>query len=240
MKKTLSIIIASILLILCLVSCTAAGNVDNGTEQTTEKTTTEETPKDSQTTSAVVTEAPEGDTFTLRIEGNSSCIFEGELTFREGETLQNVLLAFDEANENVTFKGTADSYISEINGEASGKFGGWDGWLFLLNGKMSEVGISDVRLKKGDSVVFFYGDPYGANGFLFPEYSVSEGKITFTADGKPIEGLTVTLNGKEYLTDAAGSVSCAAGKYTLQIGKYAESGLSLVLRLPENTSVEVK
>ena len=240
MKKTLSIIIASILLILCLVSCTTAGNGGNGTEQTTDKTTTEETPKDSQTTSAVVTEAPEGDTFTLRIEGNSSCIFEGELTFSEGETLQNVLLAFDEANENVTFKGTADSYISEINGEASGKFGGWDGWLFLLNGKMSEVGISDVRLKKGDSVVFFYGDPYGANGFLFPEYSVSEGKITFTADGKPIEGLTVTLNGKEYLTDAAGSVSCAAGKYTLQIGKYAESGLSLVLRLPENTSVEVK
>ena len=235
MKKILSIIIASILLILCLVSCTTAGNGGNSTENTTDETT-----KGSQTTSAVVTEAPEGDTFTLRIEGNSSCIFEGELTFSEGETLQNVLLAFDEANENVTFKGTADSYISEINGEASGKFGGWDGWLFLLNGKMSEVGISDVRLKKGDSVVFFYGDPYGANGFLFPEYSVSEGKITFTADGKPIEGLTVTLNGKEYLTDAAGSVSCAAGKYTLQIGKYAESGLSLVLRLPENTSVEVK
>ena len=235
MKKILSIIIASILLILCLVSCTTAGNGGNGTENKTD-----ETPKDSQTTSAVVTEAPEGDTFTLRIEGNSSCIFEGELTFSEGKTLQNVLLAFDEANENVTFKGTADSYISEINGEASGKFGGWDGWLFLLNGKMSDVGISDVRLKKGDSVVFFYGDPYGTNGFLFPEYSVSEGKITFTADGKPIEGLTVTLNGKEYLTDAAGSVSCAAGKYTLQIGKYAESGLSLVLRLPEDTLVEVK
>ena len=235
MKKILSIIIASILLILCLVSCTTAGNGGNSTENKTD-----ETPKGSQTTSAVVTEVLEGDTFTLRIEGNSSCIFEGELTFSEGETLQNVLLAFDEANENVTFKGTADSYISEINGEASGKFGGWDGWLFLLNGKMSDVGISDVRLKKGDSVVFFYGDPYGANGFLFPEYSVSEGKITFTADGKPIEGLTVTLNGKEYLTDAAGSVSCAAGKYTLQIGKYAESGLSLVLRLPENTSVEIK
>ena len=235
MKKILSIIIASILLILCLVSCTTAGNGGNSTENKTD-----ETPKGSQTTSAVVTEVLEGDTFTLRIEGNSSCIFEGELTFSEGETLQNVLLAFDDANENITFKGTADSYISEINGEASGKFGGWDGWLFLLNGKMSDVGISDVRLKKGDSVVFFYGDPYGANGFLFPEYSVSEGKITFTADGKPIEGLTVTLNGKEYLTDAAGSVSCAAGKYTLQIGKYAESGLSLVLRLPENTSVEIK
>ena len=235
MKKILSIIIASILLILCLVSCTTAGNGGNSTENTTD-----ETPKGSQTTSAVVTEVPEGDTFTLRIEGNSSCIFEGELTFSEGETLQNVLLAFDEANENVTFKGTSDSYISEINGEASGKFGGWDGWLFLLNGKMSDVGISDVRLKKGDSVVFFYGDPYGTNGFLFPEYSVSEGKITFTADGKPIEGLKVTLNGTEHLTDSTGSVSCAAGKYTVQIGKYAESGLSLVLRRPENTSVEVK
>lgn len=235
MKKILSIIIASILLILCLVSCTTAGNGGNSTENKTD-----ETPKGSQTTSAVVTEVPEGDTFTLRIEGNSSCIFEGELTFSEGETLQNVLLAFDDANENITFKGTADSYISEINGEASGKFGGWDGWLFLLNGKMSDVGISDVRLKKGDSVVFFYGDPYGANGFLFPEYSVSEGKITFTADGKPIEGLKVTLNGTEHLTDSTGSVSCAAGKYTLQIAKYAESGLSLVLRLPEDTLVEVK
>ena len=235
MKKILSIIIASILLILCLVSCTTAGNGGNSTENTTD-----ETPKGSQTTSAVVTKEPEGDTFTLRIEGNSSCIFEGELTFSEGETLQNVLLAYDDANENITFKGTADSYISEINGEASGKFGGWDGWLFLLNGKMSDVGISDVRLKKGDSVVFFYGDPYGANGFLFPEYSVSEGKITFTADGKPIEGLKVTLNGTEHLTDSTGSVSCAAGKYTLQIAKYAESGLSLVLRLPEDTLVEVK
>lgn len=235
MKKILSIIIASILLILCLVSCTTAGNGGNSTENKTD-----ETPKGSQTTSAVVTKVPEGDTFTLRIEGNSSCIFEGELTFSEGETLQNVLLAFDDANENITFKGTADSYISEINGEASGKFGGWDGWLFLLNGKMSDVGISDVRLKKGDSVVFFYGDPYGTNGFLFPEYSVSEGKITFTADGKPIEGLKVTLNGTEHLTDSTGSVSCAAGKYTLQIAKYAESGLSLVLRLPEDTLVEVK
>ena len=72
------------------------------------------------------------------------------------------------------------------------------------------------------------------------ECSVSEGKITFAADGKPIDGLTLTLIGKEYLTDSAGSVACAAGKYTLQIGKCAESGLWLVRRLPENTSVEVK
>lgn len=236
MKKALSLILALILLALCLSSCVNAD--DNGAGTSSSNADSEE--PGNTTTGTIETETPEGDTFTLRIEGNSACLYEGELTFSEGETLQNVLLAFDDANENITFKGTADNYISEINGEAAAKFGGWDGWLFLVNGKMSEVGIADVKLNKGDTVVFFYGDPYGTNGFLFPEYTVSEGKITFTADGKPIADLTVTLNGKEYKTDATGSVTCETGKYTMQVSKYAESGLALVLRLPENTSVEVK
>lgn len=234
MKKALSLILALIILTVCLASCVSTGDNGSGTTTEPEETTTE--PEETTT----VTEAPAADTFTLRIEGNDACLFEGEVTFSVGETLQKALLDFDANNNDITFKGTEDNYISEINGEAAAKFGGWDGWLFLVNGKMSEVGIGDVKLAKDDTVVFFYGDPYGANGFLFPEYTVSEGKITFTYDNAPIEGMTVTLNGKEYKTDATGSITCEAGKYTMQISKYAESGLALVLRLPENTSVEVK
>lgn len=234
MKKALSLILAALLLALCLASCTPAGGNGNGNGN---GTTTTEVPG-SVTESENPTTAE--NTLTLRIEGNDACVFEGELTFSAGETLQKVLLDFDAANDGITFKGTADGYITEVNGEAAARFGGWDGWLFLVNGKISEVGIADVKPVKGDTVVFFYGDPFGANGFLFPEYTVSEGRITFTADGKPVEGLTVTLNGKEYKTDATGSVACEAGKYTMQISKHTEGGLALVLRLPENTSVEVK
>ena len=44
-------------------------------------------------------------------------------------------------------------YISEINNEAAGKYGGYDGWLGAVNGDLNIYNVKD-----GDDVIFFYGD----------------------------------------------------------------------------------
>jgi|GEM_PF-1039474 len=44
-------------------------------------------------------------------------------------------------------------YISEIDGEASGAFGGWDGWMYAVNGDMNTSVI-----EAGDEVLIFYGN----------------------------------------------------------------------------------
>ncbi len=183
--------------------------------------------------------APAGPTFSLRIEGNDENIYYGEVALKEGINLKDALVAFDEANSEITLTGAADDYITAVNGEAAGSFGGWDGWCITVNGEAAATAASEIILSEGDEVVLYYGDPWGV-GVVYPTVSGEGEKLCFTDSAGAIAGMKVILGDKEYVTDENGIVdNIAAGEYSLQVELFAESGLNIVYRFAPDYKITV-
>lgn len=223
------------------------------------------------TTVGVAAAEPSQATISLRIEGISRNLFYGELVVPYDGELRavDVLLAADAQSEDLTITGADIGFISDINGDASATFGGWDGWLFKVNGEDPDVGILDYLVKDGDDLLLYYGDPYGA-GMQFPEAVLSgfgEGIIrfqsvdtTFDADynkivaTNPVAGATVIwYTGEEtttYTTDNNGEIVIPSlyrtpGMHKMQISKLGsilsdDQYLPLVLRLTPGFEVEIQ
>ncbi len=209
---------------------------------------------------------------TVRIEGVSENLYYDTLSVpcdMDGLTVQDVLTYIDERNESLTITGADTGYISEVNGDKAGKFGGWDGWLYAVNGVVPSVSISDYVLSENDSIVLYYGDPYGV-GMQYPSVDVSKltnGILTFTSEDtvydenynasvvvNPVTDMTVEWfytpkNSEEilsvtYITDKNGQIEIdkdylTVGEHTIRVEKYNENGLPLVLRLPQDYVVTV-
>lgn len=202
----------------------------------------------------------------LRVEGISSNVYYKTIRvpYTDELTLKEALLYISGNDKNLTIKGLETNYITEINGEAAGKFGGWDGWLFKVNNKDLTDGIDSVNLSNGDNILFYYGDPFGV-GMQFPAADISDienGIIKFTSKDvtydmsgspsekiNPVSGMTVvwgygnsTVN---YVTDENGAIKIdedklTAGKHSLQVSKYADNGLPLVLRFAPDCSIIIE
>ncbi|MBQ6552084.1 MAG: DUF4430 domain-containing protein [Clostridia bacterium] len=211
-----------------------------------------------------VPEKPKTMTVKLRIEGINENLFYDDVTVpytSESLTVQDMIIYADEQNENLTVVGAegASPYITSINGDAAGAFGGWDGWLFTVNGIEAATGINGVNLADGDSVLFYYGDPYGV-GMQYPEVDLSEINkrvIKFTSADtsydldytpvvtvNPVAGATVYFEGTEYVTDDEGKITVqrdllSEGVHAIQIEKKAENGLPLVLRFAPDFTVDI-
>ncbi|MHB1453186.1 MAG: DUF4430 domain-containing protein [Saccharofermentanales bacterium] len=222
------------------------------------------------TTLGVVAAEPAHATIGLRIEGISDNIFYGELVvpYADELTAADVLLAADEQYEDLTIAGAADGYITDINGDASASFGGWDGWLFKVNGEDPDVGILDFLVADGDDLLIYYGDPYGA-GMQFPEAGLSglaDGVIRFTSRDttfdaeynkivttNPVAGAVVTwYDGTQtatFTTDTNGEIAIPSlyltpGMHKMQIAKPGstlsdDQYLPLVLRFAPDFAVEI-
>lgn len=217
--------------------------------------------------SALPAFAAGGITVSLRIEGIKSCLYDGSYTYTTKEKTvkaSELLDAFDKSEAGIEFTGTLNGYISSINGETASAFGGYDGWLYTVNGVEVRLGITSQDIADGDKIVFYYGDPMGA-GFARPVADTSriasDGVISFTSTGDvyasdgsvrsettPVTGMTVTLTrgGEEhtYTTDAKGVVSLSGsgltkGSYTMQLSQYTQAGCPLVLRLPAGYKLDV-
>jgi hypothetical protein len=98
-------------------------------------------------------------------------------------------------------------FITAIDGIAGGKFGGWDGWMYFVNGKDPGAGMTDVEIKDGDEILLYYGD-WGIRPLeiTLPQ-EVSKGQTiqaAVKADGKPVAGAAVWANGRKYSTDDNG------------------------------------
>jgi hypothetical protein len=223
MKRIIAVLML-IMLVLgnCLVGCGAPSGAED-------------------TTPVVTPEASASPKMLLRIEGNNENLYYGEVEFAEGANLRDALVAFDEKENKITFTGAAEDYITAVNGETAGKFGGWDGWCVIVNGVAPATANSEVLLNDGDNVVLYYGDPWGV-GMAYPTASVKDGKLVFEdSTTGAIAGAKVILGDKEYITDENGAIEgIAAGEYTVQIEKFAENGLSLVLRLAPDAKISVK
>ncbi|MCM1308831.1 MAG: DUF4430 domain-containing protein [Butyrivibrio sp.] len=206
-------------------------------------------------------------TVSLRIEGIEGNVCDGEFK-TSSATLDGFFKDADAASEDFELTITESeygAYLAAVNDEAAAAFGGYEGWLFTVNGEDPGVGMSSVEIKDGDSVVLYYADPFGA-GFQFPEMDLEkldEGIISFTSKDtvydenynpstvvNPVSGMTVKwytgeTEFKEYTTDESGAVVIEAelltdGEHKLEYGKYAENGLPLVLRSAKDCAVTVK
>ncbi len=202
---------------------------------------------------------------TLRIEGIEKNLFYAteKIPYTNNLTLQNVLTYIDQQENNIKITGVDAAYITDINGEAAASFGGWDGWLYKVNGKDSSDSIDNLQLSDGDSVVLYYGDPYGL-GMQFPVADTSDikdGKITFTssdtkfdADGNPVVSVNPVINAtitwsngdknSKYITDKNGQIKIDAneltdGSHAVQISKVGDTKLPLVLRFAPDYKIDL-
>lgn len=208
---------------------------------------------------------------TLRIEGIGENLYyaKAQIPYEDTLTVQQALSYIDVQTQDLDIAGLDTGFISCINGEASGTFGGWDGWLYTVNGNEAAVGIGECLLSEGDSILLYYGDPYGV-GMQFPQADLSrlgEGILKFTSRDttfdesfnpvvtvNPVTGAAVSFYYGDtlasYNTDENGEIvidpaQLTPGAHRVQIEKYAEDAVSgkylpLVLRLAPDYTVNVE
>ena len=120
MKKIITLLLALILVSIALVAC--------GEPAKTEDTTTapDVTTKAPDVTTDHVDENRR--TFTLRIEGNFANLYYGQVAIGDSNVLKDLLAEFDKVNSKINIEGEENAYITKINNESGGTYGGWDGW----------------------------------------------------------------------------------------------------------------
>lgn len=210
-----------------------------------------------------IASADENSDVTVRIEGINECLYYGTYELSESKTVADVLSSIDEADDSISITGISDGYITAVNDDKAANFGGWDGWLYLVNDAEPTVSVSEYTVKGGDSIVLYYGDPYGV-GMQRPVADTSEiskGIIKFTSKDaeydadynvtynvNPVADMTVTWesDGKttEIVTDKNGQITVPSdfltkGSHRLSVSKVSESGIPLVLRLAPDFEVQV-
>lgn len=199
---------------------------------------------------------------TVRIEGISETLYCAEVDLPlAAPTAADALEYIDAHLDAIAITGLEAGYITDVNGESAGTFGGWDGWLYRVNGAEPAVGMGECTLAAGDELVLFYSDAYGV-GMQFPRIDyAADGVVRFVSDDvaydeawdpiatvSPVAGMSVTLsaNGasETYVTDADGTIrlsaaQAAGGEFAIAIDKKAENGLPLVLRFAPDATVVV-
>lgn len=198
----------------------------------------------------------------VRVEGIDKMLYNSDVTVKvkEGEkaTAKSVLMAADEQSDELTIVGADANYITEVNGVKAATYGGWDGWMYQVNGVAAPVGIDAYEIAAGDSIVLYYSDEYGI-GMDYPVMntekladkvlSFTSTKTTYDAEGKAstqevkVADMTVTIAGETFKTDANGEITLSdtamnALPAEITISKYAENGCPLVLRYAPGTKVD--
>ena len=114
-------------------------------------------------TALVMGVAAEGSTIkvSLRIEGISGNIFYDTVeTPAEDASLKSLLAGVAESDKKLDIVGLENNYITSIAGETAGKFGGWDGWLYSVNGKFPSITCGKQKVKPNDEILFTYTCEY--------------------------------------------------------------------------------
>lgn len=197
-------------------------------------------------------------TVSLRIEGVDSCVLYDNYEIPQGSTAADLIQYADKLSDDVTVTGAENNYITDVNGETAGKFGGWDGWQYIVNSVSPNVGVGDYTLSDNDTVVLYYGD----FPCLLPQIDTSalnsDGKISFNAesttydnDWNPtvstvaIADMTVTIdNNNTYTTDENGTITLnkadfVSGDHYVQVAKKNSNGAPAVLRYADDFTVNI-
>ena len=197
-------------------------------------------------------------TVKLRIEGISKCFYYSDVEVKDGATVLDVVKKADSLDDTLSVT-TVDSqygaYITTVNGESEKTFKGWDGWSYLVNDADPGVGVSFCKVANADSIVLYYGDPFGA-GMQYPKADtskLSEGKISFTSTDTAYDenwnpttvvntvkdytlvwgygnGKTVNITPDENGVCTIDSKYLTSGSHSVQIERTAANGCPTVLR----------
>ena len=207
-------------------------------------------------------------TVTLRIESYDCNIFYEKVSIdtNASTNLGALLTDIDTKNDDLTILGIENGYITDINDVTGARFGGWDGWLYMVNGEGPSCTINDYILKADDSIIIYYGDPYGMAGMQYPEVDdskfESDGILKFVSSDttydanynptvtiNPVVGASVTWNYDNdnftsYTTDANGEIIIPLsqrtnGIHAITISRYTESGIPTVLRFAPDFVYEI-
>ena len=182
----------------------------------------------------------------LRIEGITETILpEESLLVGADDAAPNALDVLEEAEEEGWINNHAvdGGMVTKVDDDEQGYFGGWDGWLFKVNGTSPAEGAGDYELKNDDYVVWYYGEMEPETHIpeidLAPEPPVETGEtleVTVTSEyfcfeteepqKEYIEDAVVEFTGDEYETDENGTAEINmpedAGEYYLQVHKDLE------------------
>lgn len=185
----------------------------------------------------------------LRIEGQSSTIYSGNVSFKAGDNLYDILEQTLNAN-NIPLTAPLSSYghmIDAINNEV-GNYPTW--WHIYVNGAAVSVGADSILPANGDEAVFYLADD---SITLYPEIkfspeipvagqqetiNVSASYTDYSDPSYPvitenISGVTITFNGKKYITDSNGNVKItmpAAGSYIMTASKEKKDSTHAIVR----------
>lgn len=131
------------------------------------------------------------------------------VTVKEGSTVYHVFTAALE-NTGITYEGAETGYVTSMtkDGKTLGEFtnGANSGWLYKVNGKLPDVGMTDYKVSGGDSVLWYYTTDWTADPDA-GHYQPAEEQVTTTTTVNRDGTVTVTVKkGKETLDTVRGGV----------------------------------
>lgn len=168
-------------------------------------------------------------TAKLQVDGRSSSIYSKQAvtvknTVKPVTALDVLKQALNQADPKISYKiedSSYGQYVSAINGEAAGTFGGYDGWMYEVNGIAPMVGAGEYELKENDEVRFYYS--------RWPAIS-SGSKI---ANGAVDPSIEVKLVGDEFTNQATDikNWSIDPGNTGLQVNTFTRDGNKITISL---------
>ena len=188
-------------------------------------------------------------TAVVRIEGDESNIYYDKVEYEaDGKdvTVADILSSID----SVKITGAEAGFITDVDGIKGGKYGGYDGWYYLVNGETPMVGVNDFKVNDGDSIVLYYGGfpcqiPYMVKDRVSDDYILKfmskdteyDKNWNPTVVENPVVGAEVTIGDKKFTTDDKGEISIGPDGYpiigieeSIQIEKKDQTGAPAVLR----------
>ena len=188
-----------------------------------------------------------GKTVTVRVESPEGNLFYGKVPVEEGNSVLDAAeKAFAQADIEYTVAVSpyGGSYITKAAGLQEGALGGYEGWLYYVDGVSPAVSMSLSTLQGGEEVVLIYTD----FDVLVPILEAARDHkglvtLTLTADvttydenwnatvtRQPVAGAVLTVEGEAYTTDAQGKAALtealsAKDAVTVQVEKKNAVGL---------------
>ena len=199
---------------------------------------------------------PMAKTVTVQVEGLDGNVFWGKMPWKEGATALSVLEdALKEVQMEYVIKDSqyGGKYISSIGKDVEATYGGYDGWMYYVDGQSPMYSIDGCSVEAGQSLLVVYGDM----NLVLPVVTAAKdrkGVVTLKVEAdvtyydanwnasivrEPMSAVKLTVDGTEYTTDDKGEVvlsaeDCAKDALILQVEKMAEGGAPLLARLAPN------
>jgi len=172
-----------------------------------------------------------GGTITVRqqVTGmNGENFFDGDIQIEAGGSVLGVLLKTPGLNVHVDYECPyiTGGYVDSINGQASPWGTRPDGWIYLVNGNMPDVGVALYKVKNGDSILWKWslmGEPVKPGG---PGSTPAPAGLTVE---------DIEKAGREGLKTIAGTFKEEMSIEEKALQKAAELKMEMVLKLEDGS-----